>query len=71
MFIEFNGLILNTFNVISFREGTVDKQGKYPIYADHVMHDTGTDDSYKETYDTKELQDERFAELKEMLINNG
>jgi len=67
MYMEFNGIILNYENVLSFRKAPVDKSGKYPIIVDNLFHDSTTDDVYKEFYDTKEEQEKRFDEIKSIV----
>lgn len=71
MFILFNGIYLNTENVISFRKSPVDRQGKYPIVADHVVHDSSSEDVYSEKFDTKADQDARFDSLATILKVKG
>ncbi len=67
MYMEFNGLLLNYENVVSFRKAPINKNGKYPIIVDNLFHDSTTEGIYTELYDTQGEQNDRYEEIQAII----
>lgn len=67
MYMEFNGFMLNYENVVSFRKAPINKNGKYPIIVESLIHDSTTQGIYTELFDTQQEQDNRYDEIKAII----